>query len=147
MTLAKIWTGTVGRELLFAGSKSEGKYLVLRTDSNVLYRLRVFNNDTTDALNPWVGMRVSIEGREDDLRGHRRLTVTLDAIKAIHVLDQTTPSVQTSADALKSEIIETLHQALVSHETLVVILSMLKAGSSSSMADQIDTLQDKKGVV
>jgi len=147
MTQAKMWTGTVGRELLFAGSKSEGEYLVLRTDSNVLYRLRVFNNDTTDALNPWVGMRVSIEGSEDDLRGHRRLTVTLDAIKAIHVLDQTTQSVQTSADTLKSEIIETLHQDSVSHETLAVILSMLKAGSSSSVADQSDTLEDKKGAV
>jgi hypothetical protein len=142
MTSAQIWTGTVGKELMFVGSKSEGDFFVFCTDSGIRYRLRVINDDATELLESLIGMRLSVEGIEDDLRGHRRLTITSEVLKNVKILDQDERNQARSAQELKADILNALEHFSVSENALEKVLAILE-NESVTPSDEKKANQDK----
>jgi len=142
MTLTMIWKGTIGRELMFVGSKSEGEYIVFRTESGIRYRLRVLNDDAPELLESLMGLRVSIEGIEDDLRGHRRLTITPEALKNAQFLDYDGQSQARSVQELKADIVHALELLNVSEDSLKKVLAILE-NESVMPSDEKEANQDK----
>jgi hypothetical protein len=142
MTSAHIWTGTIGKELMFVGSKSEGDYFVFRTDSGIQYRLRVLNDDATELLESLMGRRLSIEGIEDDLRGHRRLTITSEVLKNVKILDHEEQNQARSAQELKAHILNALEHFPMSVATLEKVLAILE-NQSLMPSDEKEANQDK----
>ena len=71
------WVGKLSLDLLFKDSKSEGFYPVLNCEDGIKYRLYLKGIDSLnrDLLNHFMGQRVSLMGRADNLRGHWRLVV------------------------------------------------------------------------
>jgi hypothetical protein len=74
--MTNFWTGTLIRERLFLGSKSEGLYWVLLCDDGLWYRIADLHHFfISDELESMQNKRVRLNARLDLLRGHRRLVV------------------------------------------------------------------------
>ena len=71
------WVGKLSLDLLFKDSKSEGFYPVLHCEDGINYRVYLKGIDILhkDLLNHFMGQRISLIGRADNLRGHWRLIV------------------------------------------------------------------------
>jgi hypothetical protein len=71
------WIGKLSLDLLFKDSKSEGFYPVLHCEDGINYRVHLKGIDSLQGglLNHFMGQRVSLMGRVDNLRGHWRLVV------------------------------------------------------------------------
>ena len=74
------WVGKLSLDLLFKDSKSEGFYPVLHCEDGINYRVYLKGIDSLHKtlLNHFMGQRVSLFGRADNLRGHWRLVVDTD---------------------------------------------------------------------
>jgi hypothetical protein len=72
----KEWAGTLTKQRLFVGSKSEADYWILLTDNNQWYRVA---GAKLEAVAQWLeenyGKQVTLIARLDTFRGHRRLVL------------------------------------------------------------------------
>jgi hypothetical protein len=70
-------SGRIYIELLFAGSKSEGRYPVLHTEDGRAYRAHLKGKTPAEdlTLENFEGKEVTLYGVVDDLRGHWRITL------------------------------------------------------------------------
>ena len=84
--------GILSYQLLFVGSKSEGKYLTLQeeidTSNNSLSRVYLKTpvaNENEELLNSFFGKKIEIAGLKDDIRGYPRIVV--DSIEDISIIE------------------------------------------------------------
>jgi hypothetical protein len=70
-------SGRLSMDLLFAGSKSEGRYPVLHAEDGRAYRAHVKGEvlSRENILSGFAGTDVTLHGVVDDLRGHWRITL------------------------------------------------------------------------
>lgn len=84
--------GILSYQLLFVGSKSEGKYLTLQEeiDESNSYLSRIYfktplANENEELLNSFFGKKIEIAGLKDDIRGYPRIVV--DSIEDISIIE------------------------------------------------------------
>ncbi len=80
--------GYLSLDLLFPGSKSERTYPVLHGLDGLSYRLHVKGDSlfTESSLKNYVGNRVRVHGRVDDIRGHLRIVLNRNDPAMIELL-------------------------------------------------------------
>ena len=72
----KEWSGTLARQRLFVGSKSEADYWVLLTSDDRWFRIAGIDSEEVTAwLEEHSGRDVTLIARLDTFRGHRRLVL------------------------------------------------------------------------
>ena len=71
------FSGLITMDRLFIGSKSEGVYPVLHTDSGTTYRLYFRGKAPLDepTFSSFIGNEVTVTGVADDIRGHWRIVL------------------------------------------------------------------------
>jgi hypothetical protein len=71
------WRGTLLKQRLFIGSKSEGEYWVLLCQDGYWYRIAAnLPPEQLEWLSKHDGLEVSLQASLDLLRGHRRLVLS-----------------------------------------------------------------------
>jgi hypothetical protein len=71
------WRGTLVKQRLFIGSKSEGEYWILLCKDGYWYRIASnLPPEQLQWLSDHQGLEVSLEASLDLLRGHRRLVLS-----------------------------------------------------------------------
>ena len=100
------WIGKLSLDLLFKDSKSEGFYPVLHCEDGINYRVYLKGIDSLpkDLLNHFMGQRVSLMGRADNLRGHWRLVVdSNDANYLVELTSNQAEALPTKTDTPEAE--------------------------------------------
>jgi hypothetical protein len=96
----KLWIGQLSLDLLFEGSKSEAFYPVLHCEDGIKYRVYLKGVESLHKglLSHFMGQRVTLKGRVDNLRGHWRLVVDTSEPDFLSELTTSTEEVQPPAN-------------------------------------------------